>query len=99
MSFEIVGGWYGPADQFQGVIQPLLDSIPHQPNAVVTPGSYIDSVIALDGSGSLDTSNVAADHDTFVARSLAIPQSAGFPEAAMQAFTAFMGESQDNPTV
>ncbi|KAF9529416.1 glucooligosaccharide oxidase [Crepidotus variabilis] len=98
VSFALVGGWYGAQDQLQAVIQPLLDQIPGQPNAQVTPGSYIDSVVTLDGSGSLDTSDVAADHDTFFARSLTVPQSVGLTDTARTAFTNFLSQNVNSPT-
>ncbi|KAF9524631.1 glucooligosaccharide oxidase [Crepidotus variabilis] len=98
VSFTFIGGWYGPQDQLQSVIQPVVNKIPGTPVVQLTPGSYLDSVITLDGSGNLDTSNVTGDHDTFFARSLTVPESVGLTASARKAFTTFMSNSFNTST-
>ena len=51
---EMLGGWYGDPSDLDGIVQPLLDTIPSRPNVTVTGGTWIESLEELAG-GSLNT--------------------------------------------
>ena len=51
---EMLGGWYGDPSDLDGIVQPLLDTIPIRPNVTVTGGTWIESLVELAG-GSLNT--------------------------------------------
>jgi len=54
MSYELLGGWYGPESELAGVLSPLLARLPKNPQATLVTGTYLNSVTYLSG-GSLDT--------------------------------------------
>jgi hypothetical protein len=90
LDFELVGGWYGPANELDATLQPLLAMLPQNPQVTLTPGSYINSVRVLGESQSLNTSSAPDIHDTFYAKSLMTPQSSPMSLAAITAFLQYL---------
>jgi len=93
VSFELVGGWYAPADQFAAVIAPLLNNLPTPSSQTITPGSYIDSVQNLGGIGRLSTIGIPDGHDTFYAKSLMTPEASPMTLVALNAFMSYLGDA------
>lgn len=89
LSFQLVGGWYGAHDDLSSVLAPLLAQLPPNPQVQLTPGTYINSVAYLAGSGGLDTSNPDTP-DTFYAKSLLTPASSPMSSAAINAFISYL---------
>jgi hypothetical protein len=88
--FKLVGGWYGPADELDATLQPLLAMLPPNPQTTLTPGPYIHSVQFLGAPRSLNTSSAPDVHDTFYAKSLMTPQSSPMSLAAITAFMQYL---------
>ncbi|KAF9456045.1 hypothetical protein BDZ94DRAFT_1276638 [Collybia nuda] len=87
--FHISGGWYGPADQLNTTVAPLLQKMPEGPQTTITPGNYSESVVFLAG-GSLET-HAKPDHtDTFYAKSLMTPEASPMSLKARTAFAHFL---------
>jgi hypothetical protein len=93
VSFELVGGWYAPADQFAAVIAPFLNNLPTPSSQTITPGSYIDSVQNLGGLGRLSTTGIPDVHDTFYAKSLMTPEASPMTLDALNAFMSYLGDA------
>jgi hypothetical protein len=87
----LVGGWYAAAEEFAAVIAPFLDTLSPPSTQSVTPGTYIQSVQALAGSGQLDTTGVPDNHDTFYAKSLMTPEASPMTNTALNAFMSYLG--------
>ncbi|KAF9456046.1 glucooligosaccharide oxidase [Collybia nuda] len=87
--FHISGGWYGPADQLNATVAPLLEKMPDGPKTTITPGNYSESVVFLAG-GSLDTHTAPDVHDTFYAKSLMTPEASPMSLEARTAFAHFL---------
>lgn len=90
VSFTLVGGWYGAASKLNATISPLLAKLPKNPKTSLNVGTYINSVKALAGSQSLDTSTAPDVHDTFYAKSLMTPASSPMSPAAIKAFMNYL---------
>ena len=93
VALTLAGGWYGPADQLAGVMAPLLNALPTPSSATLTPGTYINSVLVLGGTRTLNTTNTPDTHDTFYAKSLMTPEAAPMSTAAINAFMAYLGSA------
>lgn len=87
--FHISGGWYGPANNLNVTLAPLLKRFPDGPKTTITPGNYTESVLFLSG-GSFDTHAAPDVHDTFYAKSLTIPQSSPMTLKARTAFAHYL---------
>lgn len=96
VSFGLTGGWYGPADQLAGVLAPLLAVLPQPSSVTLTPGTYINSVQVLGGSGSLDTTTAPDTHDTFYAKSLMTPEASPMTDQALNAFMSYLANEGFN---
>lgn len=92
VSLLLTGGWYGPSDEFDGVIAPLLAKLPGDPATTTTSGPYIDSVRAFAGTQSIDTATGSDAHDTFYAKSLMVPESSPMSIEAITAFMDYLGD-------
>jgi len=91
VKLELVGGYYGPPGQFQGVIAPYLATMPTPASTSVTPGTYIASVKAFaGGDGNLNSSVAPDTHDTFYAKSIMTPESSPMTTEAIQAFFTYV---------
>jgi len=93
VSLGVNGGWYGPADQFDNVIAPLLSKLPPPSNETLTPGTYINSVEVLGGIGRLNTTDIPNTHDTFYAKSIMTPEASPMSSAALNAFMSYAGDA------
>ena len=89
----LTGGWYAPADQFDAVIAPLLNTLPTPSRQTITPGTYIESVQNLGGFGRLNMSGIADTHDTFYAKSLMTPEASPMTITALNAFMTYLGDT------
>jgi hypothetical protein len=95
VSFQLVGGWYAPADQFAAVITPLLKNLdlPTPSSQTITPGTYIESVQNLGGINRLNTTGIPDVHDTFYAKSLMTPEASPMTLDALNAFMSYLGSA------
>ena len=93
VSFGLTGGWYAAADQFAGVIAPLLSTLPEPSSATITPGTYINSVQLLGGLGRLNTNGIPDTPDTFYAKSLMTPEASPMSSTALNAFMSYLGDA------
>ncbi|KAH6885575.1 hypothetical protein BKA70DRAFT_1337340 [Coprinopsis sp. MPI-PUGE-AT-0042] len=85
VGFGLSGGWYGPLDDLDGILQPLLDGIGFAPRSSNRDsGDYLHSAQNLAG-GSLDTS-APGGTDTFYAKSLVTPKDSPISTDAIRAF-------------
>jgi hypothetical protein len=91
VSFELVGGWYAPANKFAAAIAPLLNNLPTPSRQTITPGTYINSVQNLGGLGRLSTTGIPDGHDTFYAKSLMTPEASPMTSTALNAFMSYLG--------
>lgn len=82
------GTWYGPADELEPVLRPLLAELPTPRSSTFDVGDYLNSVKNLAG-GSLDVSGPGA-HSTFYVKSLITPQSEPLTVDAMKAFITYI---------
>ena len=87
----MVGGWYGPANEFKAVVDPYLTNLPPPSWKNVTSGTYIESVQNLGGSNQLNTTGVPDVHDTFYAKSLMTPEVSPMTITALTAFMNYVG--------
>ena len=60
---EMLGGWYGNILDLNATVQPLLDTVPIQPNVTIADGTWLETLVDFAGS-SLNTS-VPDTSDTF----------------------------------
>lgn len=90
INFGVTGGWYGPANQYAGVIAPLLAVLPTPGWSQVTPGTYIASVTNLGGLGRLNTTGKPDETDTFYAKSLMTPANSPISSVASTAFMNYL---------
>ena len=88
VSFSLIGGWYGPENDLNPVLTPLLRQLPKNPHVALHPGTYLASVTYL-GDGSLDTSSPDIP-DTFYAKSLMTPQNSPLSGDAITAFFQYL---------
>ena len=91
VSFILVGGWYGPADQFNAVIDPYLANLPPPSEKSVTPGTYIESVENLGSIGRLKTTGIPDSRNAFYAKSLMTPETSPMSISALNAFMNYLG--------
>ena len=96
VSFELLGGWYGPESELSGVLSPLLAQLPKNPRVTLEPGTYLNSVAYLSG-GSLNTTQPDAT-DNFYAKSLMIPQCSPMSTGAINAFISYLANEGQNST-
>ncbi|KAJ3536720.1 hypothetical protein NMY22_g5907 [Coprinellus aureogranulatus] len=82
------GTWYGPAEELESVLGPLLDVLPTPRSGTFDVGDYLNSVKNLAG-GSLDVS-APNTHSTFYVKSLITPQKEPLTVEAMNAFIAYI---------
>lgn len=87
--FHISGGWYGPANELNATVAPLLKKMPEGPKTTITTGNYTESVLFLSG-GSFDTHTAPDVHDTFYAKSLTIPENSPMSLKARTAFAHYL---------
>jgi len=95
IDYELTGGYYGPATQFEASIAPYLAMLPTPTSSSVQPGSYIASVQNFAGGGAggnLDTSSAPDTHDTFYVKSLMTPEDTPMSAAAIRAFFHVCGQ-------
>jgi hypothetical protein len=92
VNFTLIGTWYRPASEFNTTIAPLLAqltaSLQTRSNASVGP--YIDSVVALSGSPTPNTSVAPETPNTFYPKSLMTPEDSPMSPAALNAFTHYL---------
>jgi hypothetical protein len=88
----LTGGWYGPADQFDTVITPLLNTLPTPSGQTITPGTYIESVQNPGGLGRLNTTGIPDTPDTFYAKSIMTPEKAPMTVKALNAFMSYLAD-------
>ena len=96
VSWNLVGGWYAPADQLEAVLAPLLAKLPTPAKATYTPGSYIDSATLLGGLGRLDTTSTPDVPNTFYAKSLMTPESQPMSSETIAAFMNYLSNEGFN---
>ena len=92
VNFGLTGGWYAPANQFDAVIAPLLNTLPTPSGKTITPGTYIESVQNLGGLGRLNTTNIPDTPDTFYAKSIMTPEASPMTNAALNAFMNYLAD-------
>ena len=97
VSFELLGGWYGPESELAGVLFPLLARLPQNPQVNLTSGTYLDSVVYLSG-GSLNTTQPDRN-DTFYVKSLMTPQSSPMSTEAITAFINYLANEGQGSTL
>ncbi|KAJ7029191.1 glucooligosaccharide oxidase [Mycena alexandri] len=92
LSVQLLGGYYGAANLFSGVIAPYLNAagMPKPSSQVVTPGSYINSVTYFAEGQSLNTSTAPDGSDNFYTKSLMTPSGSPMSAAAVTAFVTYM---------
>lgn len=90
MNFGLTGGWYGPANQYSGVIAPFLAMVPAPQSKKLTVGTYINSVKYLGGLGRLNTTGISDSTDTFYAKSLMTPTASPISTTAGTAFMTYL---------
>ncbi|KAF8149346.1 glucooligosaccharide oxidase [Crassisporium funariophilum] len=93
VSFGLTGGWYAPANQFNGVIAPLLANLPKPSSKKLTVGTYINSVQYLGGLDRLNTVGIPDGSDTFYAKSLMTPEASPMSSAALNAFMNYLANN------
>ena len=89
MTFGIAGGWYGPRNQLDQVLQPFLSKMTAPRWNSFDVGTYLNSATNLAG-GSLATNEPWTQRDTFYAKSLVIPKT-GIRESAGKAWMDYLG--------
>ncbi|KAF8962024.1 glucooligosaccharide oxidase [Flammula alnicola] len=106
--FQLLGVWYGPASQFDSLSSTLMSALNLEPNnatyKLITEGTYIQSVEALGGLGSLNTTGVKEGSNTFYAKSLVLPpldagsggQIVPLDDSAIMNFMEFLGNEGFN---
>ena len=92
IKFGLTGGWYAPADQFEAVIAPFLNTLPKPSGKTITPGTYIESVQNLGGLDRLNTTDIPDTHDTFYAKSIMTPEKTPMTVKALNAFMSYLAD-------
>ena len=93
VNYGLTGGWYGPAEQFDAVIAPLLHNLPTPSRKSVTPGTFIESLGDMGGlSGRLNTSGIDDTRNTFYAKSIMTPEASPMTSKALNAFMSYLGD-------
>ena len=93
VNFRLTGGWYAPADQFEAVIAPLLNTLPTPSGKTITPGTYIESVQNLGRLGRLNTTGIPDIPDTFYAKSIMTPEKSPMTVKALNAFMSYLADT------
>ncbi|KAF9037140.1 glucooligosaccharide oxidase [Panaeolus papilionaceus] len=88
----IMGAYYGPHDDVEGVMGPLLSRLPPVQNVTVNPGTYIESVEMLGFMGRLNTTVLPDEPNTFYAKSLMTPQEVPMEEGAVRSWMKYLGD-------
>ena len=96
IAFNLEGGWYAPADQFEAVITPLLNALPPYSQKNITVGTYIESLQIVGGLNRLNTSGIPDKQDTFYAKSIMTPEKAPMTSKALNAFMTYLGDAGFN---
>jgi len=93
INIVLQGVWFGPAKDFESIIDPLLEKIGQEPqNQEITPGTFIDSVAFFgDNDGKLNTTGTPDGHDTFYVKSLLTPESQPMTQESQRAFMEYLG--------
>ncbi|KAJ7737756.1 glucooligosaccharide oxidase [Mycena metata] len=94
LSVQLLGGYYGAANLFSGVIAPYLNAagMPKPSSKTVTAGSYIDSVAYFAKPQALNTSTAPDGSDNFYTKSLMTPNGSPMSVAAVTAFVTYMAK-------
>ena len=93
VNFGLTGGWYAPADQFEAVIAPFLNTLPTPSRKTITPGTYIESVQNLGGLDRLNMTDIPDTHDTFYAKSIMTPEKAPMTVKALNTFMSYLADT------
>ncbi|KAF8990467.1 hypothetical protein BDQ17DRAFT_1433750 [Cyathus striatus] len=91
--FYFKGAWYGPTNQFPGVIQPYLNTLPRGFLANTTTGSYRRTAEILGLTDTLNTTVRPENDDYFYARSVMVPQSAPMSTQSLQALAQYLAST------
>ncbi|KAH9917721.1 uncharacterized protein B0H18DRAFT_1200507 [Fomitopsis serialis] len=86
---NLVGSYYGSPDQYSAVVQPFLDAMTAPAQVNVT--SWLDNLVLLAGSAIASTpQSIAAENNTFYAKSLTTPSDAPMSQEAITALASWM---------
>ena len=87
-TFSLSGAFFGSPEEFSSKIQPeFLRGVPAPGDVVVKPYSWYDYLVLVSGKKSIKEPLTGyAEHDTFFAKSLTVPESDGFGAPALDAF-------------
>lgn len=87
-TFSLSGAFFGTPQEFTSRIQPeFLRGMPAAGDVTVKPYSWYDYLVLVSGKTSIKEPLTGyAEHDTFFAKSLTVPESSGLGAAALDAF-------------
>ncbi|PFH53653.1 Glucooligosaccharide oxidase [Amanita thiersii Skay4041] len=92
VTIQLLGGWYGLADEFDLTICPYLSSLPKPNDVELTVGSYIDSVIYFSKLGTLDVHSAPGVTDTHYVKSLMTPEDSPFSDLVIRTLMDYLGQ-------
>ena len=90
LQLNFTGGWFGPTDKLNDIIQPYLDTLPEPDLIGSKTGSYIDGLRLLGEVGHLNTRKIPETRNTFYAKSLMTPEASPISDTALAAFTDYL---------
>ncbi|KAF8629013.1 hypothetical protein AX17_005869 [Amanita inopinata Kibby_2008] len=92
----LFGGWWGPSDELDSVLAPYMSLRPPVELALVSNGTYIDSLSARWGNMTLNTTTGPDNTDTFYVKSLMTPEDSPISDKALQVFFDFLANDGFN---